>query len=136
MGRREPVGGFADAQLDLGRGSEIAHRGAYPLMKVISSSLIMSLCVVHRPCGAPLTTLSFAFLMIFAESRAESAIGTIWSSSPCRTSVGTSIFLRSSVRSVSENALMQKYEAGRPAIIPWSQKDSRTPSEILAPGLL
>src|SRR5882724_7676683 len=107
-----------------------------PLIKEISSSFTMSLRVVHIPCGAPLTTLSFAFLMIFADSRAESAIGTIWSSSPCRTSAGTSIFLRSSVRSVSENALMQKYEAGRPAIIPWSQKDSRTPSETLAPGLL
>ncbi len=36
----------------------------------------------------------------------ESSTGTIWSSSPCRSSVGTSIFLRSSVKSVSENALM------------------------------
>jgi len=48
-------------------------------------------------------------------------------------SVGTSNFLRSSVRSVSEKALMQKYEAGRPAIIPWSQNDSRTPSDTFAP---
>jgi hypothetical protein len=31
--------------------------------------------------------------------------------------------------SVSEKALMQKYEAGMPAIMPRSQKDSRTPSE-------
>jgi len=75
-------------------------------------------------------------LTILDDSRAESAIGTIWSSSPCRISVGTSIFFRSSVRSVSENALTQKYDAGRPAIIPWSQNDSRTPSEILAPGRL
>src|SRR2546426_5389216 len=27
------------------------------------------------------------------------------------------------------NALMQKYAAGKPAIIPWSQNESRTPSE-------
>ena len=53
-------------------------------------------------------TLSVAFFTIFDDSSAEAAIGTIWSSSPCRISVGTSIFLRSSVRSVSENALMQK----------------------------
>ena len=39
---------------------------------------------------------------------AEAPMGTIWSSSPCMMSVGTSNFLRSSVRSVSENALMQK----------------------------
>ena len=31
-----------------------------------------------------------------------------WSSSPCKIRVGTSTFLRSSVRSVSENALIQK----------------------------
>jgi hypothetical protein len=51
-------------------------------------------------------------------------------------SVGTSIFFRSSVRSVSENALIQKYAAGKPAIIPWSQNDSRRPSETFAPGRL
>ena len=39
---------------------------------------------------------------------AAAPIGTIWSSSPCRISVGTSNFFRSSVVSVSENALMQK----------------------------
>jgi hypothetical protein len=33
-------------------------------------------------------------LTIFAVFAAEAAIGTIWSSSPCMTSVGTSIFLR------------------------------------------
>ncbi len=38
--------------------------------------------------------------------RALSSIGTIWSSSPCMTKVGTSIALRSSVKSVSEKALM------------------------------
>src|SRR6266850_5736219 len=106
------------------------------LKNASSSSLTWSLSVVHRPCGAPLMTFRTEPLTIFAESSAESAIGTIWSSSPCRISVGTSIFLRSSVRSVSENALMQKYEAGKPAIIPWSQNDSRTPSETLAPGRL
>jgi len=35
-----------------------------------------------------------------------------------------------------KNALMQKYDAGRPAIIPWSQNDSHTPSENFAPGRL
>ena len=34
-------------------------------------------------------------------------MGTIWSSSPWTISVGTSMRLRSSVRSVSEKALMQ-----------------------------
>ena len=51
-------------------------------------------------------------------------------------SVGTSIFFRSSVMSVSEKALIQKYAAGIPAIIPCSQKDSRTPSKTFAPGRL
>ena len=31
---------------------------------------------------------------------------------------------------------MQKYDAGNPAIMPCSQNDSRTPSEIFAPVLL
>ena len=31
---------------------------------------------------------------------------------------------------------MQKYAGGKPAIIPCSQNDCRTPSEIFAPGLL
>src|SRR4029453_5959719 len=48
-----------------------------------------------------------AFLISLEESMAEVPIGTIWSSSPCRTKVGTSIFCKSSVRSVSEQ------EAGR-----------------------
>jgi hypothetical protein len=41
------------------------------------------------------------FLRSFAESGAESAIGTIWSSSPCMASVGTPMIFRSSVKSVS-----------------------------------
>jgi hypothetical protein len=40
-----------------------------------------------------------------------------------RIRVGTSILLRSSVKSVSENALMQKYEEGNPTIIPWSPNE-------------
>src|SRR5690242_21427583 len=98
-------------------------------MKASRSSLTSFLCVVHMPCGAPLYTLSFASLTIFDDSIADAPIGTIWSSSPCRISVGTSNFFRSSVRSVSENALMQKYEAGMPAIIPCSQNELRTRSE-------
>jgi len=31
-----------------------SRRPPQPLMKVISSSLTISLCVMHRPCGAPL----------------------------------------------------------------------------------
>lgn len=50
--------------------------------------------------------------------------------------VGTSNLFRSSVRSVSEKALMQKYDAGKPAIMLCSQNDAPTPSEISAPGLL
>src|SRR5207247_9999884 len=79
-----------------------------PRKKASRSALTWSFWVVHMPCDAPLYTLSVAFLMIFAESSAESAIGTIWSSAPCRIKVGTSNFLRSSVRSVSEKALIQK----------------------------
>ena len=45
-------------------------------------------------------------LMSRADFFAESLTGTSWSSSPCMTRVGTSNFLRSSVKSVSENALM------------------------------
>ena len=39
-----------------------------------------------------------------ADRRAESAIGTIWSSSLCMINVGTSIFFRPSVKWVCENA--------------------------------
>jgi hypothetical protein len=39
---------------------------------------------------------------------AEAPIGTIWSSAPWRMSVGTSTLARSAVRSVSENAVIQK----------------------------
>jgi len=56
--------------------------------------LINSLRVEHIPWGAPGITFSVAPLTSFAESSAESAMGTIWSSSPCRMSVGTSIFYR------------------------------------------
>ncbi len=42
-------------------------------------------------------------------------LGTIWSSSPSMTRVGTSNFLRSSVKSVSENALMLSPAFLRPA---------------------
>src|SRR5258708_24662524 len=38
-------------------------------------------------------------------------MGATWSTSPCRISVGTSISFRSSVISVSENALIAKYAA-------------------------
>src|SRR5262249_60571340 len=47
--------------------------------------------------------------MSLADFLAESLTGTIWSSSPCSTSVGTSNFLRSAVKSVSENALTLSY---------------------------
>src|SRR6266853_7020008 len=57
-----------------------------------SSALIWSFKVEHMPWGAPGMTLSVAPFTSFADKRAESAIGTIWSSSPRRTSVGTSIF--------------------------------------------
>jgi hypothetical protein len=46
-----------------------------------------------------------------ADLYAESFTGTIWSSSPCRTSVGTSNLARSPVKSVSENASMQPHGA-------------------------
>src|ERR1035438_5351512 len=48
-----------------------------------------------------------ALLTSFDEARAAAPTGTIWSSSPCMMRVGTSNFLRSSVKSVSENAWMQ-----------------------------
>jgi hypothetical protein len=43
---------------------------------------------------------------------------------------------RSSVKSVSENALMQSNVFLWPACIPWSQNESITPFETLAPGRL
>src|SRR5665648_37038 len=51
-------------------------------------------------------------------------------------SVGTSNFLRSSVKSVSEKALMQSKVFLAPACIPWSQNESIMPSETLEPGRL
>src|SRR5882762_3972699 len=52
--------------------------------------------------------------MSLADLFPEILIGTIWSSSPCMTSVGTSNFLRSSWKSVSENALMLSERFLRP----------------------
>jgi hypothetical protein len=45
--------------------------------------------------------------------------GRIWSSSPCITSVGTSMVFRSSVKSVAEKALMPSWCAFAPPIMPW-----------------
>ncbi|MNI61014.1 hypothetical protein D3C73_1162600 [compost metagenome] len=63
-------------------------------------------------------------------------MGTIWSSSPCSTRVGTWIIFRSSVKSVSEKALMQSYCALAPPFIPWRHQLSMTGCETLAPGRL
>ena len=60
-------------------------------------------------------------LISFADFFAESLTGTIWSSSPCMTRVGISNFLRSSVKSVSEKALMLSYPFLRPACMLQSQ---------------
>src|SRR4029078_12143864 len=105
-------------------------------MKPSNSSLISSLRVVHMPCGAPLMILSLASLTSLEDSMAEAAMGTIWSSSPCRISVGTSNFFRSSVVSVSENALMQKYEPGKAHIMRCHQKEEIKPCERFAPARL
>src|SRR5260370_15713741 len=79
-----------------------------PLCRNASSSLLIwSFKLEHMPWDAPGMTLSVAPFTSFADKSDESAIGTIWSSSPWRTRVGTSNFLRSSVKSVSENALTQ-----------------------------
>src|SRR6185437_9128729 len=108
----------------------------YVLMNVNRSLLTLSFRVVHMPCGAPAYTFRIAPFTSFDVGNADTGSGTIWSSSPWRISVGMSNLFRSSVRSVSENALMPKYEAGNPAIIACIQNDSRTPSETLAPGRL
>jgi hypothetical protein len=47
------------------------------LMNARRSALITSACVVHMPCDNFSYTLSVPFFSSFAESRAESAIGTI-----------------------------------------------------------
>ena len=59
------------------------------MMNASKSGLMSSGCVVHIPCGRPGYTFSVPFLTSLAERSAESAIGTIWSSSPCRMSTGT-----------------------------------------------
>jgi hypothetical protein len=51
--------------------------------------------------------LFLASLMSLADFFAESLIGTIWSSSPWMTSVGTSIFCESSVQSVLRQSIIQ-----------------------------
>ena len=60
--------------------------------------------MVGIPCGKPWYVFSVPFYTSLADSGPESAYGTIWSSSPCITSTGTVIFLRSSVKSVWEKA--------------------------------
>src|SRR5208282_2335703 len=68
---------------------------AHALMNASRSALTLSLRVEHMPCGAPGYIFSVEPLIILDESMAEAPIGTIWSSSPWRMSVGTSNFLRS-----------------------------------------
>src|SRR5262249_45057128 len=105
-------------------------------MKASRSALITSGCVDSIPCGKPLYTFNVPCFSSLIPRSAESAIGTTWSSSPCSSNTGTSIILRSSVRSVSENALMQSYCAFWPPIIPWRHQLRIRPSEIFAPGRL
>src|SRR5205085_4844635 len=50
--------------------------------------------------------------------------------------VGTSIFFKSSVKSVSEKALMQSMTPLKPACIPCIQNESRSPCDTFAPGRL
>ena len=50
--------------------------------------------------------------------------------------MGTSIFFRSSVRSVSENALTQSYAALMPTLIDISQNASLAPAETVDPSRL
>src|SRR5262245_33957770 len=109
---------------------------AYPLRNASRSALIWSLCVEPIPWSKPGEICSVEPLTSLEESMAEAPIGTIWSSSPCMMSVGTSIFLRSSVQSVSENALMQSITALKPACIPCSQNASRRPCDTGASGRL
>lgn len=47
-----------------------------PLKKASNSTFILSFNVVHMPCGA-FVPPSLAFLIMFADNTAESAIGTI-----------------------------------------------------------
>ena len=65
--------------------------------------------ILKRSCEAVRCTRIVYFLRALDESwlilSAASLTGTIWSSSPCMTRVGTSIFLRSSVKSVSAEGL-------------------------------
>ena len=65
---------------------------------------------------------------------ADAPIGTIWSSSPCMIRVGTSNFFRSSVKSVSENALMQSrtLEAGHHSLKP-ERVPTRLPKFLQGP---
>ncbi|MNI99787.1 hypothetical protein D3C73_1589610 [compost metagenome] len=49
------------------------------------------------PCGKPSYTFSVPFFSSLIARREASSIGTIWSSSPCMSSVGTVMAFRSSV---------------------------------------
>jgi hypothetical protein len=68
--------------------------------------------------------------------RAAASIGTIWSSSPWMNRVGTSMVPRSPVRSVSEKAAMQSWDALMPTVMHWSQNSSRLPWLTVEPGRL
>jgi len=68
-------------------------------MKASRSALVTSACVVGIPCGKPGYVLSVPSATSSAARGAIVAGLTVWSSSPCRTSTGTPIFLRSSVKS-------------------------------------
>jgi len=74
-------------------------------------------------------------LTSFAESKAELPIGTIWSSSQCAISVGTSRRFRSSLKSVSENALMQSKPFLWPHIMPCRHQALNTHHALPPPGI-
>ncbi len=71
---------------------------AQPLMKASRSGLTTSACVVQHAVREARIDLEGAVLQELDRAAARSRrSGTIWSSSPCMTSVGTVIAFRSSV---------------------------------------
>ena len=105
-GRRRSAVRDRDAQ-GVEAGLDIGHRPALLRDEVEDVLVELGLVVAVDAVRRARVDLQGAVLDQLDRLLAAAAIGTIWSSSPCAMKIGTSSALRSSVKSVSENALTQ-----------------------------
>src|SRR5688572_22853524 len=87
----DPRGVVGHGRLTLLVRARFSARAGQPLMNASRSWLMTSALIVHMPCDNPGYTCRVARWRSLTDSSAEPLMGTTWSSSPCITSVGTSM---------------------------------------------